>query len=200
MKYLYLLLVIVTGLNFGFSQEDVEVFEKEEGNSTMLVGKNNLDEAVEITLKLTYSGFVTKDTFPLKKVLKAKEEITLVTLNKPPQTECEYSTSVSYKKVANAGKRINRTTGIQINTTKINVFTRDDCARCKFVIDEFEKNKVVYLELNTTLAPSNKELMFEKLKEVGFKGNTVQMPVVVYNGEVFYNITDLQAFVKKYKK
>ena len=130
MKYLYLLLVIVTGLNFGFSQEDVEVFEKEEGNSTMLVGKNNLDEAVEITLKLTYSGFVTKDTFPLKKVLKAKEEITLVTLNKPPQTECEYSTSVSYKKVANAGKRINRTTGIQINTTKINVFTRDDCARC----------------------------------------------------------------------
>jgi glutaredoxin len=95
-------------------------------------------------------------------------------------------------------KRVTRTTGIQINPVKVNVFTKDDCPRCAFVIEELEKNGVVFLELNTTIAPSNNDLMFEKLKEAGYKENNIQMPVVVNKGEVYYNIKDLKTFVKQF--
>jgi glutaredoxin len=197
------LLTILLFFSFFISataQEEVEVYEKQDGNKVLLMAKNNLDEAVEVTLNVMYKGYTTKDVFPKVIVLKEKEEVIMTTLVIPPGTQCEYGTSVSYKKVNKTqNKRITRTTGVQINPVKVNVFTKDDCARCAFVIEQFEKNNVVFLELNTSIAPSNNELMFEKLKEAGYKDNQIQMPVVVHKGEVFYNIKDLKAFVEKFK-
>ncbi|MFZ1703777.1 MAG: hypothetical protein WAT79_05490 [Saprospiraceae bacterium] len=199
MRFFNLILLIFSILNGVYAQDDVEVVETEDGNKILLVAKNNLIEEIEITLNLTYSGFQTKDQFPKKMNIKGGEEITIATLVRPSGVECEYSTSVSYKKLSMAGKRTTRTTGVQLNPTKINIFTRDDCARCAFVVKDFEKNKLVFLELNTTIAPSNKDLMFEKLQEVGFKETTVQMPVVIYKGEVYYNIKDLKTLAAKFK-
>lgn len=199
MKPFLIVLFLVGVFSTAFSQEEVEVFQKENGNQTFIVGKNNIDEPVEITLEVASKGFITTDVFPKKIVLQGKEEKTLASLTCPAKTACEYGTSISYKKVNKPTKRVTRTTGVQINPTKVNVFTKDDCARCAFVIREFEKNKVVFLELNTTLAPSNNELMFEKLKEAGYKEDTIQMPVVVHEGKVYYNIQDLKAFTQKFR-
>lgn len=199
MKPFLFVLFLVAVFSTAFSQEEVEVFQKENGNQTFIVGKNNIDEPVEITLEVASKGFTTNDVFPKKIVLQGKEEKTLASLTCPAKTACEYGTSISYKKVNKPTKRVTRTTGVQINPTKVNVFTKDDCARCAFVIREFEKNKVVFLELNTTLAPSNNELMFEKLKEAGYKEDTIQMPVVVHEGKVYYNIQDLKAFTQKFR-
>lgn len=199
MKPFLFVLFLVAVFSTAFSQEEVEVFQKENGNQTFIVGKNNIDEPVEITLEVASKGFTTTDVFPKKIVLQGKEEKTLASLTCPAKTACEYGTSISYKKVNKPTKRVTRTTGVQINPTKVNVFTKDDCARCAFVIREFEKNKVVFLELNTTLAPSNNELMFEKLKEAGYKEDTIQMPVVVHEGKVYYNIQDLKAFTQKFR-
>lgn len=196
--FLFLLCMLAIYLPL-FSQEEVEVFQKENGNQTLIVGKNNIDEAIEITLEVASKGFKTEDVFPQKIVLQGKEEKTLATLTCPAKTTCEYGTSISYKKVKNSGKRVTRTTGVQINPTKVNVFTKDDCARCAFVINEFEKNKVVFLELNTTMAPSNNELMFEKLREAGYNEDTIQMPVIIHGGKVYYNIKDLKAFTEKFR-
>ena len=195
---LSLLLLFIIPLSV-FSQDEVEVFQKEDGNKTMIVGKNNIDEAIEITLEVSFKGFNTEDVFPKKIILQGKEEKTLATLFCPPKTACEYGTSISYKKVNKPNKKVTRTTGVQINPTKVNVFTKDDCARCAYVIEAFEKNKVVFLELNTTIAPSNNDLMFEKLKEAGYTKNNIQMPVVVHEGKVYYNISDLKSFVEKFK-
>lgn len=199
MKPFLFVLFLVAVFSPAFSQEEVEVFQKENGNQTLIVGKNNIDEPFEITLDVASKGFTTADIFPKKIVLQGKEEKILASLSCPPKTACEYGTSISYKKVNKPVKRLTRTTGVQINPTKVNVFTKDDCARCAFVISEFEKNKVVFLELNTTLAPSNNELMFENLREAGYKENTIQMPVVIHDGKVYYNIKDLKAFTEKFR-
>jgi glutaredoxin len=181
------------------AQDEVEVYEKLENNKVLIMGKNNLNEAIELTLQLQYKGYMSSDVYPKKVVINGGQELVLTTLTNNPKVLCEYGTSVSYKKVnPTQNKRVTRTTGIQINPVKVNVFTKDDCPRCAFVIEELEKNGVVFLELNTTIAPSNNDLMFEKLKEAGYKENNIQMPVVVNKGEVYYNIKDLKTFVKQF--
>lgn len=183
----------------GMAQDEVEVYQKEEGNKVFIMGKNNIAEEVEVNINIDYKGYLTDDVYPKKVKLQGGEEKVLTTLTAPPSTACEYSISLTYKKLQSGNKKITRTTGVQINPVKVNVFTKDDCARCQFVVESFEKNKVVYLELNTTIAPDNMDLMFSKLKEVGYNSKEVQMPVVVYKDKVYYNISDLKSFVQQFK-
>ena len=75
----------------------------------------------------------------------------------------------------------------------------DGCGRCEFVINYLEENKIPYTELNTTMHEPNNELMFEQLQGAGFTGTSIQMPVVVSQGNVSFNIKDLKAFVKGLK-
>lgn len=183
----------------GMAQDEVEVYQKEEGNKVFIMGKNNIAEEVEVNINIDYKGYLTDDVYPKKVKLQGGEELVLTTLTAPSSTACEYSISLTYKKLQSGNKKITRTTGVQINPVKVNVFTKDDCARCQFVVESFEKNKVVYLELNTTIAPDNMDLMFSKLKEVGYNSKEVQMPVVVYKDKVYYNISDLKSFVQQFK-
>lgn len=199
MKSIFWMLFFCLTITVVHAQDEVEVYEKLENNKVLIMGKNNLNEAIELTLQLQYKGYMSSDVYPKKVVINGGQELVLTTLTNNPKVLCEYGTSVSYKKVnPTQNKRVTRTTGIQINPVKVNVFTKDDCPRCAFVIEELEKNGVVFLELNTTIAPSNNDLMFEKLKEAGYKENNIQMPVVVNKGEVYYNIKDLKTFVKQF--
>lgn len=184
--------------SYAKAQDEVEVYQKEEGNKVIIMGKNNLDEEVEVTLKIDYKGYKTSDVYPKMVTLGKKEEKALTTLTAPPNTACEYGISLSYKKKVSGNKKVTRTTGIQINPVKVNVFTRDDCPRCQYVIETFDKNKVVFLELNTTIAPDNLDLMFEKLNANGYKSTQVQMPVVIYKDKIYYNIENLKEFVKQF--
>lgn len=199
MKSIFWMLFFCLTITVVQAQDEVEVYEKLENNKVLIMGKNNLNEAIELTLQLQYKGYISSDVYPKKVVINGGQELVLTTLTNNPKVPCEYGTSVSYKKVnPTQNKRVTRTTGIQINPVKVNVFTKDDCPRCAFVIEELEKNGVVFLELNTTVAPSNNDLMFEKLKEAGYKENNIQMPVVVNKGQVYYNIKDLKTFVKQF--
>ena len=191
--------IFIFSTQLAMTQDEVEVYQKEEGNKILIMGKNNISEEVEVNINIDYKGYRTDDVYPKKVSLKGGEEMVLTTLTAPPATACEYSISLSYKKLKSGNKKITRTTGVQINPMKVNVFTRDGCARCEFVIESFEKNKVVHLELNTTIAPDNMDLMFSKLKEAGYHAKEVQMPVVVYKDKVYYNIDDLKTFVQQFK-
>jgi len=204
MRVVFTLVILFASLSGMKAQNDIEVVEKKEGENVMLVAINHTDDDIDLTLNLTVKGFVLDEKSPINKQVKAKSELVLVKMTVTPGVECEYQTSISYKRVRKVGDtsskgKVNRTTGIQINTTKINVFTQDGCARCEFLISELEKEKMVFLELNTTIAPTNQDLMFTKLQESGFKGTSVQMPVVVYNDKVHYNIKDLKSFLKELK-
>lgn len=193
-------------LNFVMSaqKDDIEIVEERSPNQIKLFGVNNTSEELELTFNLDIIGFTTEEKLPVKSVLKPGQKQFLVTLTAPKGVQCQYNSSISYKKLKKNNPNTSatnhkKTTGVQINPSKINVFTMDGCARCEYVINYLKEKKIPFLELNTTFHLPNNDLMFEKLREAGFKGENVRMPVVVYKNKVDYNIKDLQEFVKGLK-
>lgn len=185
--------------------QEVEILDEQVGSEMVLYVKNLSKNQFEVSVNMDLQGFTTKDKNPIVRNLPGDSTILLTRLVCPEGTACAYSTRLSYKKAAagkpgtgNASKK-QRTTSIQMNASKVNVFTMEGCSRCEFVINYLEENKIPYTELNTTMHEPNNELMFEKLQETGFKGTSIQMPVVVSKGTVSYNIKDLKTFVKGLK-
>ncbi|MBK9254132.1 MAG: hypothetical protein IPM42_01450 [Saprospiraceae bacterium] len=207
MKNWIVLLLFSLNVSLFAQTKDIEVIEREGKGGLDLFAKNNTKDELEATIDMTLMGYVRKaGTNPTTLKLEAGEEKFLGTLIMPPNTDCGYQTAVSYKKLKSS-KTIEtdgtgmkkRFTSIQMNPVKINVFTQDGCGRCEFVINYLETNKIPYTELNTTIHTPNQELMFEQLTNAGFKGSSVKMPVVVYNGKTQYDIKDLNKFVEGLK-
>jgi glutaredoxin len=200
--FVFLLLPLV---NISGQAQDIELIEEREDRVVRLYAQNHTDDELDMTLTAQIIGFETKDANPVKKLLGPKAKELLLTLTAPKGVACEYQTSVSYKKVrkpitgTEAGRK-NRTTGVELNPTKINVFTQDGCGRCEFVVKYLQDNNIPFLELNTSIHDPNQTKMFEILQEAGFKGNSVQMPVVVQKDKTEYNIKDLASWVKKMNK
>ncbi len=185
--------------------QEVEILDEQVGSEMLLYAKNLSKTQFEISVNIDVQGFTSKDKNPIIRTLQGDSTILLTRLMCPEGTACGYSTRLSYKRslAATTGKdngtKKQRTTSIQMNNNKINVFTMDGCGRCEFVINYLEENKIPYTELNTTMHEPNNELMFEQLQGAGFTGTSIQMPVVVSQGNVSFNIKDLKAFVKGLK-
>ncbi|MBK9736809.1 MAG: hypothetical protein IPO92_18355 [Saprospiraceae bacterium] len=203
MKIIFIALLTLIQTVLAAQNQDIEIIEERGTSDIKLFALNNTEDDLDITLNLESVGFTSSTAIPVKKMLPAKAKELLIILVPTPNVSCEYKTSLSYKKIkkvlatsSGQGQK-RRTTSIQMNTSKINVFTQDGCGRCEFVINYLEKNNIPYVELNTTIHEPNQELMFNKLAETGFKGNTIQMPVVIYKGKTDYDIKDLKKFVSQ---
>ena len=204
MKYLFICFFLVHSA-MSFSQNDIELVEERKDNKIELYAVNNTEEDIDLNLTIDVVGFEMSVASPVQKLLGSKAKELVATLTAAPGVACEYKTAASYKKVrkqspnAVANTARTKTTSTQLNTTKINVFTQEGCGRCEYVINYLDKNNIPYVELNTTIHDPNQTLMFEKLQEAGFSGNSVQMPVVISNGKTSYSIKDLKAFVQNLK-
>lgn len=77
----------------------------------------------------------------------------------------------------------------------IDVYTMPGCSRCTHVVNYLKKNNVKYNEYSTS-KNENKTKMWSLLKspKSGFSGRSVSMPVVEFNGKLYYNISNLSEF------
>lgn len=197
--------VLLVQISLNAQKQEIEIEEVRGNSEIKLFAQNTTTDDLDLTFGIQVVGFTISEKLPLKKTLKAGAKEYLLTLTAPKGVDCEYNTSVSFKKVKKTldsiagNKGMKRTTGIQINPTKINVFTQDSCERCEYIISYLEKNKIPFLELNTSLHQPNQQLMFSKLAEAGFNGKEVQMPVIIFKGKTDYNITNLSEYVKNIK-
>ncbi len=186
--------------------KEIEIIEERGASTIKLFAVNTTTEDLELTFGIQFVGFTVSEKIPVSKLLKPGVKEYLLTLSAPNGVDCEYQTSVTYKKLRKPQNNLElgndgviRTTGIKLNPDKINVFTQDGCSRCKFIISYLEENKIPFVELNTSLHQPNQDLMFSKLEEVGFKGSNVQMPVIVSKGKTDYNISSLADYTNKIK-
>jgi len=85
------------------------------------------------------------------------------------------------------------------NQNNLVVYTMSSCGRCAQTKEYLKKNAIPFQEYNTDKSENNNK-MFEVLQKTGnYKGGSIQMPVIVYQGKVHYNIADLQGFLSKLK-
>jgi glutaredoxin len=206
MKTLFFSFLLVVSSTLISQVREVEIVSIENKDGIDLYAKNNTRDTIEATVNVDIRGFKrTKGNNPATIKLAPGAEVFFSSLTIPAGVECEYQTSVSFKKsgpkiVREGGESMEkRFTSIQMNPVKVNVFTQDGCGRCAFLIKYLEDHKIPYTELNTSIHIPNQDLMFEQLEKAGFKNNTVTMPVVVHNGKTYYDIKDLQKFAGRLK-
>ncbi|MBK9152340.1 MAG: glutaredoxin [Saprospiraceae bacterium] len=186
--------------------KEVDIINKETANGVEIYAINKMDDPVEATINVQITGCQRdKGQNPATLLLQPGIETFVSSLIIPAGADCSFRTSVSYKKKAVTrevdGNQVEnkRFTSIQMNSNKVNVFTQDGCGRCAMVVKYLEEHKIQYVELNTTIHLPNQDLMFEQLEKAGFKGNSVTMPVIVYDGKTHYNISNLKSFLDKLK-
>jgi pathogenesis-related protein 1 len=92
---------------------------------------------------------------------------------------------------------------IQVNNVpsgKVEVYTMEGCGRCAYTVEYLENNNIEYVEYSTNDDKYNSK-MWELVQASGkYDGESISMPVVVFNGEVSFNIADLETFLSKIGK
>ena len=78
------------------------------------------------------------------------------------------------------------------------MYSKSGCGRCNYVKKAFKDRKVKYTLLKTSKNDVNNE-MWRLLKKKKVKGS-VMMPVVLVDNKLYYNIKNLEGFVKRITK
>lgn len=205
MKYFIIIFLSLYVSMSGYSQaaKDIEIIEEQGSNTLTLYGINNTLQPADVTFRFEVQGFTSDMNSPVETQIAPKMKVKLVTLTAPVNTECSYTSSVSYNK-RKAGmdqppQREATTTSTQMNMNKINVFTKNGCGRCEFTIKYLQENNIPYVELNTSMHQPNNDLMWEQLEKTDHNSKSVQLPVIVQNGRVYQNIESLPALLKSFK-
>jgi glutaredoxin len=86
-----------------------------------------------------------------------------------------------------------------LTTAAIVVYSQAGCGRCSFVKKELDSKGVKYVEIDVNSPSPEINNMWQKLRDGGFDGNSITMPVVRVDGQYHYNIKDLAGFVAALK-
>jgi uncharacterized protein YkwD/glutaredoxin len=78
---------------------------------------------------------------------------------------------------------------------QLKVYTMNGCGRCAFSIKYLKEKGIPFKEYNTSNNDANDNAMWALLK--GKTNESVKMPVIDNNGEVAFNISDLEGYFKK---
>ncbi len=79
-------------------------------------------------------------------------------------------------------------------TGGIMVFTKEGCSRCEYTINYFKQNNISYTEYS---ADTDKEKMWNLITQSKPDAESVTMPVIVKEGNVYFSIENLEEFLKK---
>lgn len=190
-------------MGFSQSSQDIEIIEEQGSNSITLYGVNHTLQPADITFRFELQGFNSDVKSPVETQLAPKMKVKLVTLTAPANTECSYTSSVSYSKRKTAMDQPVQqhavTTSTQMNSNKVNVFTKNGCGRCEFTIKYLQDNNIPFVELNTSMHQPNSDLMWKQLANTDHNSNSVQLPVIVYEGKIYQNIQSLPSLLKTFK-
>jgi glutaredoxin len=88
----------------------------------------------------------------------------------------------------------------ELSKADIILYTKPGCSRCAFVKKQLTSKGIAFEEYSTASDSPEINSMWAGLRNSGFTGGSVTMPVVRANGKYYYNIQDMQGFVDKLKK
>lgn len=88
----------------------------------------------------------------------------------------------------------------ELSKADIILYSKPGCSRCAFVKKQLTSLGIPFEEYSTASASPEINSMWAGLRNSGFTGGSVTMPVVRANGKYYYNIQDMQGFVDKLKK
>ena len=195
-KILTLLFLCV--ISFANAQNpSLEILETNENGKILLSIENSSKSCHEVTLQFDQLDNASIDksnpiTFP---VLPYQDKF-ILTIS--PETGVNYNYSYSSREIsrAEADQMVVAATPVAVSpyAEGIHMFTMNGCGRCNYTKNYLNEKKIPFTEYNTSNNGKFNMMMWKELKKVNHVGS-VSMPVVLMDGELYYNIADLYFWI-----
>ena len=206
----YLLTAVILACTFCFNllvaqnSSEIEVVQKKEGESIIVSIKNNGKEQKEISLHIDGKGTCKIDKSPIIKLVKVGEEITFVTLTPYKGKKLDYSIGYIPKSKPTAeevkiyeSKLLNLTVDDITDYSKgIIVFGNEACPRSEKTTKYLIDHQIDFRYINLTKSTNLIDFLSKKLQENSIKDAIIKMPVIIVDGKLNCNISNLDAFIK----
>lgn len=213
-------LVILSGSIIA-QQNDIEVFEKKDGNKNIVIARNVGKVSYTVTLKIEAKGMDVTPGMAVEAVVPAGYMKEMATLTPRPGEAWSYGYEVSFLeytgtpvKTTSPGTTKNdaapatpatpkpatpQAPKTELSKAPIIVYSQVGCGRCSFVKKEMKAKDIAFEEVDVNSGSPEVNNMWKQLRDGGFTGESVTMPVVKVNGQLHYNIKDLAGFVNGIK-
>jgi glutaredoxin len=210
--FIFSLLLILSGTLAFAQQNDIQVYEKKEGSRANVMARNIGKVSYLVTVEITSQGM---DVTPGKKVeaiVPAGHIKEMASLQPRPGESWSYSYEVSFMEFTGdeSNPQMNeigetvfepKTADVpevnSISASTIIVYTKPGCGRCATAKKSLDSRGVKYETVDISTGSSEANQMWKGLRESGFKGETVTMPVIRVNGNYHYNISNLSQFLQE---
>ena len=218
LSILLLAAVLISGSIYA-QGNDIEIFEKKDGNKNIVMARNVGKISYLVTLNIKAEGMIVSPGIEVEGVVPAGYMKELATLEPKPGVSWSYGYDVSFIEYRGASTTTSTNSKeavlnssdadvevpipsgqTDLSDAPIIVYTREGCSRCSFVKKEMKKNQIEFEEVDVNGGSAEADNMWKLLRDTGFTGNTVTMPVVKINGELHYNIKDLAGFIGEIKQ
>jgi glutaredoxin len=214
MKFCISLLASLVLITSGIAQQkDIEVFEKKDGIKNIVYARNTGKVSYLVTINITSQGMDVTPSSKAEAVVPAGFMKEMATIVPRPGEGWSYGYEVSFTEYA--GELPKTTTpsktdapltstptpaktpapAPELSSAPIIVYTQAGCGRCSTVKKEMNAKGISFLEVDVNSSSPEVADMWKKLRDGGFTGTSVTMPVVKVDGKLHYNIKDLMGFV-----
>lgn len=220
MKLYSVLMAALLVFSSAIAQEnDIEVFEKKEGNKNIVFARNTGKVDYLVSISITAKGMDVTPGIAVEAIVPAGYMKQLATLTPRPGEAWSYGYDVSF--MEHTGQEVKSPTSpattptaqtgstgspslgatppptskAALSSAPIIVYTQVGCGRCSTVKKEMKAKGIVYEEVDVNSGSPEVNAMWKDLRDGGFTGDNVTMPVVKVNGKLHYNIKDLVGFV-----
>ena len=200
---------------------DVDVFEKKEGEKVIIMARNTGKTEYTVRITINSRGMDVAPSQSVEAKVPAgymKEMATLVPI---PGQLWSYSYDISIlqtvsKTVAKVPTETPATPGREtstsgpskpketpaqpsLSTSEIILYAKPGCGRCTYAKKQFNSLGIKFEEVDTQSSSAEVPNMWAQMRNQGFKGGSVTMPVIRVDGKYHYDIKDLESFINNIK-
>ena len=217
-----LISLFLTTAIFG-QKPEVEVYEKKEGDKTLIIARNTGKSESTVKLTITSQGMYVVPSSVVEAKVPAgfmKEMATITprpgelwsysydvsitqSVSKPTSTPATSTTPSSPKSTvttttSNTPQKIS-TQDPSLSNADIILYAKPGCSRCTYAKKQLTSLGIAFLEVDTHSDSPEVPNMWAQMRSQGFKGGSVTMPVIRVKGQYHYDIPDLGSFISKLK-
>lgn len=198
-------------------KDDIEVFEKKDGNKNIVIARNTGKVSYLVTVTIDATGMDVSPAMEVESVIPAGYMKEMASITPRPGEAWSYGYDVSFVqytgqalKAADPPASIPETQPapkanvpvpvVALSKAPIILYTQVGCGRCTYMKKEMNARGIAFEEVDVNSGSPEVNAMWKQMRDEGFSGDNVTMPVVKVNGQISYNIKDLAGFINGLKE
>ena len=216
----FLLFLLLCSVITFAQNKDVEVYEKKEGDKVIIMARNTGTADYSVKVNIKSQGMDVLPSASVEATVPGGFMKEMATITPRPGEIWSYGYDVSIMQTM--AKPVTKTTTTttqpgQSTTLKTDVnpqakveapalsdapvilYAKPGCGRCTYAKKQLNALGIKYLEVDTQSNSPEVPNMWSQLRNQGFTGGSVTMPVIRVNGTYHYDIKDMDGLINSIK-